>query len=509
MRAALVNGKGVATRYEGRELTWNETLDRVRRVAAALLSLGVREGDRVALIGGNSDTLLHCLFGVTWAGGVAVPVNTRLAAPEIAYCLNDSGSRILLVDDDYWHYVPEIRNSLTTVERIVPISGNPEGTANLTELASSLDPAEDRGRGGSDIAALYYTGGTTGRAKGVILTHEGFIVNVLQWALSIGVTHRDVILIVAPMFHLVGGLNAVAAVLLAASACLVRRFDVPTILREIDACQVTKAALVPVMVDAIVNHPDTARANLASLQRISYGGAPMTEAGLRRALRALPGVRFCQIYGQTEGGPNISILHHEYHVLEGPNAGKLRSAGQPMPGTIVAILDEEDRPVPQGEVGEICVRGLTISPGYWNQPEETAKAQRNGWLHTGDAGYFDEDGFLYIVDRLKDMIITGGENVYSAEVENVVSLHEAVAECVVIGIPNERWGEQIHAIVRLKEGHTCTEEELMAHCRKHLAGYKCVRSVEFRSEPFPLSGANKILKRELRARYWRDRERNV
>src|SRR5690606_29189965 len=238
-------------------------------------------------------------------------------------------------------------------------------------------------------------------------------------------------------------------------------------------------------------------------------GAPMTEAGLGGALRALPGVRFCQIYGQTEGGPNISILHHEYHVLEGPNAGKLRSAGQPMPGTIVAILDEEDRPVPQGEVGEICVRGLTISPGYWNQPEETAKAQRNGWLHTGDAGYFDEDGFLYIVDRLKDMIITGGENVYSAEVENVVSLHEAVAECVVIGIPNERWGEQIHAIVRLKEGHTCTEEELMAHCRKHLAGYKCVRSVEFRSEPFPLSGANKILKRELRARYWRDRERNV
>ena len=508
-RAALVNGNGIATRYEGRDLTWNETLDRVRRMAAALASLGIREGDRVALIGGNSDSFFQALYAVIWAGGIAVPINTRLAAPEVAYCLNDSGSRILLVDEEYWHRVPAIRDTLDTVEKIVPIGGSEETGPALEELARGCQPADDRGRGGSDIAALYYTGGTTGRAKGVILTHEGILVNVLQWALALGVTNRDVILIVAPMFHLVGGLNAIAATMLAATACLVRRFDVPAILTEITESRVTKTALVPVMVDAIINHPQTLQADLSSLRRISYGGAPMTEAGLKRALRALPDVRFSQIYGQTEGGPNISILEHQYHVLEGPNAGRLRSAGKPMPGTMVAILDEEDRPVPRGQIGEICVRGLTISPGYWNQPEETARAKRNGWLHTGDAGYFDEEGFLYIVDRLKDMIITGGENVYSAEVENVISLHEAVEQCVVIGIPNERWGEQIHAIVRLRQGHACTEEELVAHCREHLAGSKCVRSVEFRAEPFPLSGANKVLKRELREPYWRGRDRGV
>jgi long-chain acyl-CoA synthetase len=263
------------------------------------------------------------------------------------------------------------------------------------------------------------------------------------------------------------------------------------------------------MLDGIVNYLTDSKTELPTLRKITYGGAPMTESSLKRALQALPHTKFFQVYGQTEGGPNISVLNPEYHVLSGEHANKLRSAGHPIPGTDVLILDPEGLPLPANEVGEICVRGLTISPGYWNLPDETSEAHRGGCLHTGDAGYLDEEGFLFIVDRIKDMIITGGENVYSAEVENVICMHPAVAECAVVGIPSERWGESIHAIVRLREGESTTEEELMAHCRQYLAGFKCARSVDFRQEPFPVSGAGKVLKRELRAPYWKGHERKA
>jgi long-chain acyl-CoA synthetase len=510
-RAALVNRNGVASRFEGNDTTWAETLERVQKIAAALVAAGVSDNDRVAMLGGNSDTYFQCLFAIPWAGGILVPINMRLAPPEIIHCLNDSGSRILLVDEEFLDIVPEIQRSSPSVELIICAGNGRDSLATppLGELIESCEPIEDCGRGGSDITALYYTGGTTGRSKGVVITHEKIIVNILQWATAIGVSRTDVLLIIAPMFHLVGGLCAIASAVLAAGTCILSRFDVPEVVQTISESKVTKAALVPVMVDAIVNHLAKHPTDLSTLKKISYGGAPMTEAGLKRAMQALPATRFYQVYGQTEGGPNISILDPEYHVVDGEHAGKLRSAGQPIPGTEVTIHDEQNNPVRSGEVGEICVRGLTVSSGYWNLPEMTAEANRGGWLHTGDAGYFDEDGFLYIVDRIKDMIITGGLNVYSAEVENVLSTHPAVEQCVVFGIPSDRWGEKIHAIVRLMEGAEVTDQELMTHCRGQLAGYKCVRSVEFRTEPFPLSGANKVLKRELRAPYWEGRDRDV
>ncbi len=502
-RAALVNPGGIATRFEGSQLTWAQTLERVRKLASALVQAGLAEGDRVAILGSNSDAYFQSLFAIPWAGGVVVPINSRLAPPEIAFCLNDSGCRMLLVDDTFVEMVPQFLDSLQTVEKIFSL-GNSASTADipsLDALANASQPAKDRGRGGDDIAALYYTGGTTGRSKGVILRHHDYLVNVLQWAIALTLGRQDIFLIVAPMFHLVGGLNALAATMLAAGTCIVRQFNVAELVKLMNEVGVSKAALVPVMVDGIVNHLVETGQQLTSLRIISYGGAPMTETSLRRALQALPHTRFFQVYGQTEGGPNISVLNHEYHVLEGQHADKLRSAGQPVPGVDIVILDPAGSPLPTGAVGEICVRGLTISPGYWNLPEVTAETQRGGWLHTGDAGYLDEEGFLFIVDRIKDMIITGGENVYSAEVENVICMHPAVAECAVIGIPSERWGETIHAIVRLRPGQTTTEEEIIGLCRQHLAGFKCARSVEFRSQPFPLSGANKVLKRELRTQY--------
>jgi long-chain acyl-CoA synthetase len=510
-RAALVKRQGIATQYQGRNLTWAETLESVRGIAGALASKGISDNDRVAIWGGNSDVYYQCLFATPWAGGIAVPVNTRWAPAEIVYCLNDSGSRVLLVDESFLGMAAEIRDSLETVELIVSLGkSDPSlGIPSLDDLIGACEPIDDRGRGGDDIAYLYYTGGTTGRSKGVIVTHDHMITNVMQWAKVTGPDENDIILVIAPMFHIAGGMNAVAAAVLGAGICIVQKFDPAEVVREIADCGVTNAALIAVMVDVIVNYLEASSTELPKLKTITYGGSPITQAGLKRAMKALSHTQFYQVYGQSEGGPNISILPPKYHVLEGEHAGKLKSAGQPIPGTNVVIMDENDAPLPAGEVGEICVRGLTISPGYWNLPEQTADAQRGGWLHTGDAGYLDEDGFLYIVDRVKDMIITGGENVYSAEVENVLSMHPAVAECAVIGIPSKRWVEKIHAVVRLREGKSTTEEELIAHCRELLGGFKCPRSVEFREEPFPLSGAAKVLKRELRAPYWEGQERKV
>jgi len=509
-RAALVNPNGIATRFEGRETSWPQALEQVQRFASVLSSAGVSADVRVGILGTNSEAYFQALFAIPWAGGISVPINWRLALPEIIHCLDDAGVKVLLVDDAFAHLVPEILANSPGIEQVISIGQEKApNTLSLQELLGSAELMQDSGRGGDDIVSLYYTGGTTGKAKGVILTHEAFLVNVLQWAFSVGVGRKDVFLIVAPLFHLVGGLNAVAAAMLGACVCIVRKFDAGELVKEMVRSEVTKAALVPIMIDAIVACLDRQPTDLSTLRRISYGGAPMTETSLQRAIKALPHAQFYQVYGQTEGGPNISVLMPEYHVLEGELAGKLRSAGQPIIGTEIAILDEEGNELPRGEVGEICVTGLTLSPGYWNLPEVTAEAHRHGWLHTGDGGYIDDEGFIFIVDRIKDMIITGGENVYSAEVENVLSQHPAIEQCVVIGIPSERWGEQVHAVVRLREGATVSEAELLTHCRSQLAGYKCIRSVDFRTEPFPVSGANKILKREVREPYWSARKRRV
>lgn len=510
-RAATVNRQGIASRHQGRGVTWARTLERVQKIAAALRRLGLEPGDRVSVLAGNGDMYFQLLFAIPWAGGIVVPINTRLSSEEISHCLEDSASRLLIVDDTFLGTGLTLRNQAGTVECFVYAgdSSTPDAWHGLEELLDDVEPAADAGRGGSDLFALYYTGGTTGRSKGVMLTHEGVITNTLQWSLEIGVGRDDLLLVVAPMFHLVGGLNSIAAAVLAAGVCLMSRFEVRAVLQTIATERVTKVALVPTMMSAIVSHSDIASFDLSSLRRISYGGSPISESLLHKTLEVLPHVALYQVYGQTEGGPNISVLKPEYHSSGTHGESRLCSAGQAIVGTEVAIFDENDHPIPAGRVGEICARGLTVSPGYWNLPDETAHAHRGGWLHTGDAGYLDEDGFIYIVDRIKDMIITGGENVYPQEVENVLNAHPAVDECAVFGIPDKRWGERIHAVVRLREGCRANGDELIAHCRARLAAYKCIRSVDFRVEPFPLSGANKILKRELRAPYWQSHSRGV
>jgi long-chain acyl-CoA synthetase len=263
------------------------------------------------------------------------------------------------------------------------------------------------------------------------------------------------------------------------------------------------------MINMVVHQPTIGDYDLEALESVWYGASPMPEAVIQQALKVMPKVQFYQVYGQTEAAPAITALLPERHTFEGPLAGKMKSAGQALPGIEVCIMDENNQRVDYGVVGEVCMRGPNIMKGYRNMEEQTANTIVDGWLHTGDGGYMDEEGFVFIVDRVKDMIISGGENVYSAEVENALYQHDAVSQCAVIGIPHEKWGEAVHAIVVLKEGATSDEAALIEHCKSLIAGFKCPRSVSFQSEPLPLSGAGKILKTELRKPYWKKGERNV
>ena len=258
-----------------------------------------------------------------------------------------------------------------------------------------------------------------------------------------------------------------------------------------------------------INHPDVKTADLSSLQFVLYGASPIAESVLIQAMNTFSSASFAQGYGQTELAPLATMLGPEYHVTEGPNAGKLKSAGKAICCVEIKIVDEDGNSLPSGEIGEIAVSGPNAMTGYWNKPEETAVSMRNGWIHTGDAGYMDDEGFVFLVDRVKDMIVSGGENVYSAEVENAVMNHPAVDQVVVVGIPSDEWGEQVHAEVILKEGQSATPEDIINKTKEFIANYKCPRSVAFRTEPFPLSGAGKLLKRDVRKPYWEGKERQI
>jgi acyl-CoA synthetase (AMP-forming)/AMP-acid ligase II len=311
------------------------------------------------------------------------------------------------------------------------------------------------------------------------------------------------------MFHLADGVMTQAGILAGSTHVFIPMFTPATTIAAISKKKVTHTLLVPIMIQMVIIDPSIKDADLSSLQYILYGAAPIAEAVLMQATSTLPRTNFLQGYGQTEMAPLVTILSPQYHTSEGPYAGKLKSAGQAISCVEIKIVSETGEELASGQIGEIIAKGPNAMVGYWNKPEETAVSLRNGWVHTGDVGYLDEDGFLFLVDRVKDMIVSGGENVYSAEVENALSNHPAVTQVIVIGIPHDEWGEQVHAEVILKEGQTATEDEIIAKTKEYIASYKCPRSVKFRTEPFPMSGAGKLLKREVRKAYWEGKERLI
>lgn len=510
-RAIQVHRHGTATICGSRRRTWEETGQRVARLAGALRTLGLGREGRVAILSLNSDRFLETLYAVPWAGGIVVPVNVRLAPSEMVDILNDSGSGILIVDDAFQALLPAFHGRLDTVSTTI-FAGDgptPEGTVSYEEILAAAEPIADAERSGDDVAGIFYTGGTTGRSKGAMLTHGNIVSNAVNVILGLQMDERTLHLHAAPMFHL-ADLGATFGVTMRAGAhAFLPKFDPAGALQAIAETRATMTVLVPTMIGLIVHRPDVSEHDLTSLRTIAYGGAPMPEALLLRAIEVLPDCRFIQAYGMTELSPVATFLEPGYHTLEGPLAGRLASAGRAVSNVEVRIVDAEDREVPPGTIGEIVARGPTVMKGYWNQPETTALALRGGFMHTGDAGYMDEGGFLYVVDRLKDMVITGGENVYTIEVENAIYQHPAVAMCAVIGIPSDAWGETLHAVVVPKPGQELSEDAIVAHCRERIAGYKCPRSVEICAEPLPLSGAGKVLKTELRRPFWQGRERQV
>ncbi|WP_370305458.1 long-chain-fatty-acid--CoA ligase [Sinimarinibacterium flocculans] len=507
-RAVQINASGTATVFGERRRTWTQFQERVARLAGALKELNVGRADRVAILSLNSDRYLEYFYGVAWAGAASNPVNIRLAPPEIAYTLDDSRSGVLFLDDAFSKMLPALRPLLTAVRHVIFIGDGPcpEGCIDYEQLLAQSAPVPDANAGGSDLAGLFYTGGTTGKSKGVMLSHDNIVYNALNVLPALGYDDRSVYLHAAPMFHLADMASTFAVTMAAGTHVAVPRFDVDGVLEAIAKYRVTHSILVPTMINLLVNSGRIADYDLSSFRRLMYGASPMPEAVLKKAMALLPGVELAQGYGQTEAAPVITFLEPRFHVEGG---AKLTSAGRPAYGVEVMIVDPEDRELPRGQVGEICARGLNVMQGYWGLNEQTAQTLRNGWLHTGDIGYMDEDGFVFIVDRAKDMIISGGENVFSVEVEGAIYQHPGVQECAVIGVPSEQWGEAVHAVVVPKPGVSLTAEQIIEHCRQRIAGYKLPRSVSFRSEPLPVSGAGKILKTEVRKPYWEGRGRQV
>lgn len=517
-RAVQVNRDGLATVDDvrsdtPRRRTWGEFAERVARLAGALQGLGLETDGRIAVLAFNSDAYLETFFAVQWAGGILVPLNVRLAPPELVYMLNDAGASILVVDTTFAAMLPKLLPDAPGIQHVIVMGEGaddlPADALQYEDLIASSEPIPDAERGKDDVAGIFYTGGTTGLPKGVMLTHTNLISNATSALLNMIDGTPWTYLHSAPMFHIADAQWMIGVTMMAGTHVFVPKFDPENMLKVIQDYKITQCALVPTMVNMLLNVSNFDQYDVSSLRAMNYGGSPMAPALIARTRKAFPTCGLFQGYGQTETSPNVSMLVDKYHDPDGPYADKIESAGQPMLTVEIKIVDGGDNALPVGAVGEVAVRGPNIMKGYWNKPDDSAYALRNGWMHTGDMGFVDADGFLYIVDRLKDMIISGGENVYSAEVEAAIYQHPAVAMCAVIGIPDEKWGEAVHAVVALRDGARLNEAELLAHCRQFIAGYKCPRSAEISDQPLPMTGTGKILKRALRERYWAEKTRAV
>jgi acyl-CoA synthetase (AMP-forming)/AMP-acid ligase II len=497
-RAVQQTPDAINSVYRDRALTHRQVRDRVARIAGGLRARGVRTGSRVGLLSLNTDTFFHTCLAIAWADAVVVPLNTRWSVKEMSYALHEADVEVLLADDPFLGLADQLRDAAPGLREIVGIGDAPV-PGGLTPLADLLaaDPVEDAHRQGAELAGIFYTGGTTGLPKGVMLSHRGIFVSALGSLTALArIPRGGGNLLVAPAFHMAGFAIWVQGMLLQMTAVPLPGFDPPGVLKAIEDHRIKQALLVPTMIQMLVDHPEAQRHDLSSMESLIYGASPISEAVLDRARKVFTGTAFTQAYGMTELSPTTTILtdaDHDDPVLR-------RSAGRAAPYARVKIVDENGDEVPRGTVGEIVAAGDHVMLGYWKQPEATAEAVRAGWMHTGDGGYMDERGYVYVVDRIKDMIISGGENVYSIEVENVVARHPAIAQVAVIGVPDEIWGERVHAVVTLAPGSALDLDQLRDFCKQDIAGYKAPRSLEI-VEQLPLSGAGKILKRTLRAQY--------
>jgi long-chain acyl-CoA synthetase len=508
-RAARLYPERIATVFGARRRTWRELHGRIARLGAALNGMGVQAGERVAVLAHSSDRFLEATFAILHAGGVFTPLSTRATGPELVDLLTDCEATVLFIGRDFLPFLPEIRAGAAHLAQIIALDEEaPTGMPEHDALITAHAPGADAKRHGTDLAALYYTGGTTGRAKGVMLSHDNLYANAMQGLSHFRYDDRTVYLHSGPLYHLAAGSRLFTNTLLGATHVFIARFSPEVVLKAIEDYRITMTALVPTMMAMLLHHPDFEARDLSSLDLVTYGGSPIAEALLAELIEKLPHTRFGQAYGMTELSPACTYLEPQDHTLNPATRHRLRSAGKPAIGCDIRIVDADDKDVGIGEIGEIIVAGPIVMQGYWKRPELTAEALRGGYMHTGDMGTYDADGYVYVLDRLKDMIVSGGENIYSLEIEDVLKKHPDVAFCAVIGVPSEKWGEAVHAVIQPRAGLAGNAQALEAHCRAHLSGFKVPRSFEF-IEVMPLSAANKILKSELRKPHWAGRGRMV
>jgi long-chain acyl-CoA synthetase len=493
--------------HDGRAWTFAQLDADANRVAQALVNDGVGNQDRIAYLDKNAPEYFLYLFGGAKVNAVSVAVNWRLAPPEMEYIINNSEAKTLLIGEEFLDHLAQI--NLESVTRVIVI-GDPGETDYVTfeQWIATCDPIDPEVPAKTDDTCYQlYTSGTTGLPKGVEITHANFI-HVLSDGLAVlEIDAASVNLVCMPLFHISGSGWGIIGLYGGSNSILLRDVDLPEILRVIPEKRVTHTIFVPAVLQFLLGVPDIDKTDFSSLKSITYGASPITEAVLVQAMEIF-GCDFFQAYGLTETTGAITVLHAKDHDPGGPRADLLRSCGKAIANHQIKIVDAESlETLPDHEVGEIWVRGPQNMKGYWKNPEETRKTlTQDGWLRTGDAGYMI-DGFLYIHDRVKDMIISGGENIYPAEIENVLMSHESIADAAVIGVPSDRWGETVKAIIK-RTDDDLSEQQVIEYCRAALAGYKCPTSVDWINE-LPRNPSGKILKTVLREPYWQGKDRRV
>ena len=502
----------LAIAYGDYELTYHQANARINQLANALRKLGIQKGSNIAILLHNCPQFIEILFACFKAGIGTVPINFRLHPKECAFIIDNSEAVAMFLGDDFKDSLYSLRREMPKVKHYVCVSEPLEGMISYEtflqgESTAFIDEKVER----DDLAWLFYTSGTTGRPKGAMLTHHVLMMMTMNFYADISpLGPEDVVLHAAPLSH-GSGLYGIPNVAKGAANVILhtKSFEPKAVFETVARRRVTNMFVAPAMIKRLVTSPEIGRYDLSSIRCINYGGAPIYEEDLKEAVRKMGRV-FVQLFGQAESPMTITYLRKEEHLLEGneKQMKRLTSAGIPRTDVEVKIFDSKDQELPPGEMGEIVVRGEVVMKGYWRNPEATAETMRGGWLHTGDLGIMDERGYFYILDRAKDMIISGGENIYSREIEDVIIKHPAVYEVAVIGVPDEKWGEAVKAIVSLREGKKATGEEIIDFCKQHLASYKKPKSVDF-IEAIPKNPYGKVLKRELREKYWAGEARRV
>lgn len=477
-------------------LTYADFANRCRRLASGLRQLGIQPGDRVAVLMANCHRLLETYYAVPALGAIIVPLNTRLSPVELRAILDDCRPALLLYDQQNGELGPKLAG------HDLPLLEASDAYERLVAANAPLPLTDEVDEDAP--AAIFYTGGTSGTPKGAILSHRNLVANSFNMTIGAEYNESDRFLHTAPMFHLADGSSIYALTWRGARHVILRRFDPAAVLETIERERISCTIMVPAMLHAIVNHPDVATRDLSSLRVILHGGAPITSSLLHQAVKTL-GCSFTQAYGLTEGSSHIAMLPHEERLLADR---RVASAGRAVMGTEVVTRRADGAACASGEIGEVTVRGSNVTTGYWQRPDATAAALRDGWFWTGDLGYLDDDGYIFLVDRVKDMIISGGENVYSIEVEDVLCQHPGVASAAVIGVPDPAWGERVHAVLIARPGWHIDLAELRAFCTERIASYKSPRSIEI-VDALPASGAGKVLKRTLRERHRGEQQKAV